>query len=92
MWEFLVRGKVKLINFLNDLFILMYIFFKECITAENYIKQYNNWCDQYNRYHKALNDWEEMKDKVIVLFFILLFLNKFLFKFFFQSCSSLDKN
>ena len=35
----------------------------ECITAENYIKQYNNWCDEYSRYQKALNDWENLKDK-----------------------------
>ncbi|RNA06932.1 semaphorin-2A isoform X2 [Brachionus plicatilis] len=37
---------------------------QKCITAESYIKQYNNWCDEYNRYHRALNDWEEMKDKL----------------------------
>lgn len=36
---------------------------QKCITAESYIKQYNNWCDEYNRYHRALNEWEEMKDK-----------------------------
>ncbi|CAF0705367.1 unnamed protein product [Brachionus calyciflorus] len=36
---------------------------QKCITADSYIKQYNNWCDEYNRYHKALNDWEEMRDK-----------------------------
>lgn len=47
-------------------YLLYYDFnFLECITAESYIKQYNNWCDEYNRYHRALNDWEEMKDKVI---------------------------
>jgi len=36
---------------------------QKCITAESYIKQYNNWCDEYSRYHKALNEWEDMKDK-----------------------------
>jgi len=36
---------------------------QKCITAENYIKQYNNWCDEYSRYQKALNDWENLKDK-----------------------------
>ena len=48
----------------------MLIFQLECITAENYIKQYNNWCDEYSRYHKALNEWEELKDKVSKLFFL----------------------
>jgi len=36
---------------------------KKCITAESYIKQYNNWCDEYSRYQRALNEWEELKDK-----------------------------
>jgi hypothetical protein len=51
---------------------MFYLLVLECITAENYIKQYNNWCDEYDRYHKALNDWEELKDKVYVFFFISL--------------------
>lgn len=36
---------------------------QKCITAENYIKQYNSWCDEYSKYHKALNEWEDLKDK-----------------------------
>lgn len=36
---------------------------EKCITAESYIKQYNNWCDEYSRYQRALNDWENLKDK-----------------------------
>jgi len=36
---------------------------QKCITAESYIRQYNNWCDEYSRYQRALNDWEELKDK-----------------------------
>lgn len=36
---------------------------EKCITAESYIKQYNNWCDEYSRYQRALNDWEDLKDK-----------------------------
>ena len=52
---------MKKINKLRPMLILIFL---ECITAENYIKQYNNWCDEYSRYHKALNEWEELKDKV----------------------------
>lgn len=36
---------------------------QKCITAENYIKQYNNWCEEYSRYQNALNEWENLKDK-----------------------------
>lgn len=36
---------------------------EKCITSESYIKQYNNWCDEYSRYQRALNEWEDLKDK-----------------------------
>jgi hypothetical protein len=36
---------------------------QKCITAEKYIRQYNNWCDEFSRYQRALNDWEDLKDK-----------------------------
>lgn len=36
---------------------------EKCITAESYVKQYNNWCNEYSRYQRALNEWEDMKDK-----------------------------
>lgn len=36
---------------------------EKCITSESYIKQYNNWCDEYSRYQRALNEWEELKEK-----------------------------
>ena len=41
--------------------------FQECITAESYIRQYNNWCDELSRYQRALNEWEDLKDKVNIL-------------------------
>jgi hypothetical protein len=55
-----------LISIQIDLLIINYLKFilnVECITAESYIKQYNNWCDEFTRYQRALNDWEDMRDK-----------------------------
>lgn len=64
-WEFHL---IKVNIFFSFFKIFLYFKIKtnlnlECITAENYIKQYNNWCDEYSRYQKALNDWENLKDK-----------------------------
>lgn len=36
---------------------------QKCITAESYIRQYNNWCDEFTRYQRALNEWEDLKEK-----------------------------
>lgn len=37
-----------------------------CLTAEKYIEKYNDWCKEFENYQRAYNEWEILRDQVII--------------------------